>query len=246
MRFISRVRSALAALRLRQFALAAARCPFCGPSLFVRLNGSDSGVRCVRCAASSVHLLLGEALRRQVPDLARCAVCELSASGPHVDHLRRCAGSLSTSEYREDAAPGSVRAGIRCEDVQRLTYRDASFDVVTHTEVMEHVPDDARAFAELRRVLRPGGVMLFTVPLHGGERTVERARLRDGRIEHLQEPVYHLDPLRRAGILAWRDYGSDIIERVRAAGFDDVRLMVVPPTVRWLPPRAVVVARVAA
>ncbi len=80
------------------------------------------------------------------------------------------------SEYHSDVAPGTTWQGIRCEDAQGLTWPDACFDPVTHTEVFEHVPDDARGFLELRRVLRPGGKMLFTVPLFDAPDTVDRVR----------------------------------------------------------------------
>jgi SAM-dependent methyltransferase len=219
----ARLRSGLALLRPRDLAVRFDRCPYCGPTLFVRLRREAVGVRCVRCAASAIHLVIGWALRDRVPDLAGCDVCELSARGPLTDFLRRTTKSAAFSEYFADAEPGASRDGVRCEDVQRLSYRDASFDLVTHTEVLEHVPDDARAFAELHRVLRPGGTMIFTVPLYGGYPTIERARLRDGEIEHLMEPAYHIDPLRRAGILAFRDYGLDIVERLRAAGFAEAQ-----------------------
>ena len=243
MRWSGRLRSALAMLRPGWFAVAVARCPFCGPSLFVRLNGEDFGVRCVRCAASAVHLALGYALRETVPDLSACDACELSARGPLVEYLRRRTRSVATSEYFADASPGEIRAGVRCEDVQRLSYADASFDLLTHTEVLEHVPDDARAFAELHRVLRPGGRMVFTVPLHDGVHTIERARLRGDAIEYLQPPVYHIDPLRDgAGILAFRDYGRDILERLRAAGFADLVLIDARPGLPWLPSRMVICA----
>ena len=153
----------------------------------------------------------------------------MSASCPRAgrsrDFLRRTAKSAALSEYFADAQPGSCRNGVRCEDVQQLTYADASFDLVTHTEVLEHVPDDARAFAELHRVLRPGGTMLFTVPIYGGDPTVERARLRNGVVEHLMEPAYHIDPLRGEGILAFRDYGLDIVERLRTAGFAEASIV---------------------
>ena len=56
-------------------------------------------------------------------------------------------------------------------DVQALPFRDSAFDAVKATEVLEHVPDVARALAECRRVLRPGGHLVITVPflerLHG-------------------------------------------------------------------------------
>jgi SAM-dependent methyltransferase len=245
-RGLRRLRSGIALLRWRDFAMSIRRCPFCGVSIFVRLRRDEIGVRCVRCGASVVHLSIGYALRRVVGDLANRQVCELSARGPLVAFLRRRARSVALSEYFADVAPGGIRDGVRCEDVQRLTYADASFDVVTHTEVLEHVPDDARGFAELRRVLRPGGVMLFTVPMHGGEHTVERATLRGNDLVHLLPPVYHTDPLRgHSGILAFRDYGKDILDRLGAAGFTEVALEPAP-VMLWGYARAVIIARRAA
>ena len=55
-------------------------------------------------------------------------------------------------------------------DVQALCIRDASFDVVLCTEVLEHVPDPQRAIDEMYRVLVPGGQLLLTTrflfPIH--------------------------------------------------------------------------------
>jgi SAM-dependent methyltransferase len=242
----ARLRSGLALVRPGEMALRFDRCPYCGPTLFVRLRREAIGVRCVRCAASAIHLVIGWALRDHVPDLAGCDVCELSARGPLAEFLKRTAKSAALSEYFADAEPGAYRSGIRCEDVQRLSYADASFDLVTHTEVLEHVPDDARAFAELHRVLRPGGTMLFTVPLYGGYPTIERARLRNGDVEHLMEPAYHIDPLRGAGILAFRDYGLDIVERLRAAGFAEASVVTTQRRVPWLGDFPVILAKKAA
>ena len=45
-----------------------------------------------------------------------------------------------------------------------LPFPDATFDRIIASEVMEHIPDDAGAAAELARVLRPGGTMAVTVP----------------------------------------------------------------------------------
>jgi SAM-dependent methyltransferase len=218
----SRLSSALALVRIRELALAAERCPFCGPSLALRLRADEIGVRCLRCGATPVHAALGRALHRHIANLPECEVCELSARGPLVRYLLRHARRVSLSEYVPEATAGGGRGpGVRHEDVQHLSYADASFDLVTHTEVLEHVPDDRRALAELRRVLRPGGLMLFTVPLHGGAATIERARLRDGMVEHLLAPVYHGDPLRGgAPVLAFRDYAGDIVARLRDAGFE--------------------------
>jgi SAM-dependent methyltransferase len=45
-----------------------------------------------------------------------------------------------------------------------LPFADASFDLVTALDVVEHIDDDAAAVAEMARVLRPGGLALTTVP----------------------------------------------------------------------------------
>jgi len=49
-------------------------------------------------------------------------------------------------------------------DIQALPFRAGAFDAVKATEVLEHVPDVPGALAECRRVLRPGGHLVITVP----------------------------------------------------------------------------------
>jgi SAM-dependent methyltransferase len=142
-----------------------------------------------------------------------------------VDFLRASAGSVTCSEYWEDLAPGDVRGGVVCQDLEALTFPDACFDVCTHTEVLEHVADDAAAFAELLRVLAPGGWLLFTVPLFDRPVTVERASRGPGGIVHHLAPQYHDDRIRGAGrVLVVREYGHDVVDRLRAAGFESVEI----------------------
>jgi SAM-dependent methyltransferase len=78
-------------------------------------------------------------------------------------------GEVSGIELNAEAAElarsrghGEVQIG-RLED---LPWPDASFDLITCLDVVEHVPDDAAALAELLRVCRPGGWLLVTVPAY--------------------------------------------------------------------------------
>lgn len=219
------------------------RCPLCGPTLLIRLSQHDFGVRCLRCRASAVTMSLVDVLRDSCPDLANARCYELSSRGALVRFLERKVTSLQTSEYFDDVRPGETRDGVRCEDVQALTFANASFNVCTSTEVFEHVPDDARGFREIRRVLRPGGHFIFTVPMHPFP-TVERARLVDGKVEHLLPAEWHSDRLRGTkGVLCYRNYGEDILDRLRAAGFAEARLRR-PTKGPWLGvARPVIVAR---
>lgn len=219
------VRTALSMLQPRALAMRPLRCPICGPSLLLRLAAEPIAVRCVRCAGSAIHLSLASVLKSARPGLGAEAVYELSARGPFFEFLKRRVANLTASEYFEDVPPGGRRDGVLCQDIQRLTFADGSFDVCTSTEVFEHVADDALGFREIRRVLRLGGMFVFTVPLTRSPATIERAAVRNGRLEHILPPVYHGDRLRgRGSVLVYRDYGLDITDRLRASGFAEARI----------------------
>ena len=64
----------------------------------------------------------------------------------------------------EGQAPPDTLAGAVTGDAMTLPFADASFDRLIAAEVLEHVPDDRAAIAELARVLRPGGRLAVTVP----------------------------------------------------------------------------------
>ncbi len=149
----------------------------------------------------------------------------MSAQGPLVAFLRRHCSALTTSELLDGVEPGATRDGVLCQNVERLSFADASFDLCTSSEVFEHVEDDAAGFREVHRVLRPGGRFVFTVPLHDSAQTQERFALRDGARVAVQPLAYHADRYRGATILVQRDYGRDLVERLRDAGFDEARIV---------------------
>ena len=63
----------------------------------------------------------------------------------------------------------TARVGAVQGDALRLPFADGAFDRVIASEVLEHIPEDETAMAELARVLRPGGTMAVTVPRCGPE-----------------------------------------------------------------------------
>ncbi len=131
---------------------------------------------------------------------------------------------LIGSEYIVDSTPrGATNAsGIRCEDLTALTFPDARFDHLLSFEVLEHIPDYKAALHECARVLKPGGKLLCSVPFHGDERHIIRARVAaDGSIEHLLPPEYHGDPVNPDGVLCFRYFGLELLDDLRAAGFTD-------------------------
>jgi SAM-dependent methyltransferase len=68
-----------------------------------------------------------------------------------------------------DPAVARLRDGgglASLSDVTALPFRDGAFDLVCAFDVVEHVEDDRRVFAELSRVARPGATVVLSVPLH--------------------------------------------------------------------------------
>ncbi|ORA23593.1 class I SAM-dependent methyltransferase [Mycobacterium aquaticum] len=64
----------------------------------------------------------------------------------------------------EGHVPLSAKGEAVKGDALDLPYADGSFDCVIASEILEHVPEDDRAIAELVRVLKPGGALAITVP----------------------------------------------------------------------------------
>ena len=66
------------------------------------------------------------------------------------------------------ASTNVPEAELLLADVTRLPFRDATVDAVVSANLVEHVPDDAAALAEVARVLRPGGRASIIVPAGPG------------------------------------------------------------------------------
>ncbi|WP_422002140.1 methyltransferase domain-containing protein [Roseovarius mucosus] len=147
------------------------------------------------------------------------SIYEPALRGPFVARLKGLQNYVR-SYFRPDEPLGDVSSdGVRNEDLTRLTFQDNSFDLIITSDVMEHLPDIEKAFAETLRVLRPGGIHVFSIPNDYPlpDRTETRARLEQGTLVHLKPERYH-----NAGdgtkCLVFTDYGSDLSEIIRSLG----------------------------
>lgn len=60
--------------------------------------------------------------------------------------------------------------GVSVSDITTLPYKDATFDLVVCSEVLEHIPDETRAMHEIVRVLKPNHHLVVSVPRYFPER----------------------------------------------------------------------------
>ena len=146
---------------------------------------------------------------------------------PIPELLRRCRWiDLHLSSYREHYALGlQLAPHITNQNLERLTFPDDHFDVVITSDVMEHVRLDFEAHQEIARVLKPGGVYLFTVPhyRHGRETIVRVAvvdPLDSSKDQFLMEKEYHGDA-NSAGhtALSYRVFGTELDDLLTELGF---------------------------
>lgn len=133
---------------------------------------------------------------------------------------------LRSSEYFPDKEFGEMVQThvkpVRNEDVTRLSFSDASMDIILSFDVLEHVADYRSALREFYRVLGSGGQLVVSVPFSDRHETRVRARMHEnGHIEHLVEPCYHGDPLSDQGVLSFYDFGMELLDEMRAAGFQE-------------------------
>jgi GT2 family glycosyltransferase/glycosyltransferase involved in cell wall biosynthesis len=122
---------------------------------------------------------------------------------------------------------GAIVNEIRHEDVMALSFEDESIDLIVSNDVFEHIPEPARAFRECARVLKPGGIMLATIPFHWDlEVSVPRALLDNGELINLLPPIYHGNPVSSDGSIVFTDFGWDILTEMNKCGFDDALIEV--------------------
>ena len=122
--------------------------------------------------------------RRAIVGRAQGRVLEIGAgTGLNLDHYGPGVAELVLTEPEEPMARRLRERATRGEIVgapaDELPYPDDSFDAVVSTLVLCTVPDQDRAIAEIRRVLRPGGQLLF----------IEHVRSHDAKTARWQDRV---------------------------------------------------------
>ena len=148
-----------------------------------------------------------------IPDWKEKTIHESSPvmRGASVKFSKECKHYIP-SQFFKDVPYGSEINGVRCENLECLTFPDESIDIHVTQDVIEHVFDHGRVFKEIARTLKPGGVHIFTVPIVNKHKPSRPRAIidEDGHVRHLAPPVYHGNPLSEDGSLVTMDWGFDI------------------------------------
>lgn len=103
-----------------------------------------------------------------------------------------------------------LKAGHHKIDVTKMQFRDDFFDYILINHVLEHVEDEAQAFCELRRVIKPKGKMILSFPVTMEIETVEREGIfsEEDRLKYYGQKDHV------------RLYGKDYKKRIEAYGWE--------------------------
>jgi DNA-directed RNA polymerase subunit RPC12/RpoP len=210
-------------------------CSVCGSDeVFVREHRSlREGYRCPACGSSNRYRGQADALLHvygaeftSVRELAvsdRFAQLRIYEPGMSSPFRRYCShiADYATSFYWPDVAPGASRNGMRCQNLEALTFPDESFDLLISSDIFEHVRRPWVAFEEAHRVLARNGVHVFSIPAQEPlrERTRYRVDTTGDDDVLLDEAVYHGNGAGGRS-LVYVDYGRDIVDHLAKIGFD--------------------------
>jgi SAM-dependent methyltransferase len=172
----------------------------------------QQGLHCNACGNNLRMISLAAGLLRALG--AEGTLQAYCRAGPAVRVLEINTAGFLTQFLRE--LPGHRLVEFPAFDMMALDLPDGSFDVVVHSDSLEHVPDPVRGLEECLRVLRPAGQCVFTVPVVVGRLT----RSRDGL-----PPSYHgrADTATQDQLVR-TEFGADLWRYVLEAGFESCEI----------------------
>jgi len=95
-------------------------------------------------------------------------------------------------------------------DITQLPSADESYDLILCSHVLEHIPDDSKAIAEIYRVLRPGGRAMIQIPWNSASESTDE----DPSVTDIRERERRFGQFDHV-----RMYGRDVIDRLGRPGF---------------------------
>lgn len=209
-------------------------CQLCGSATSFKVSSGlmlqdhvhlREGMICVHCGIHNRGRLLGLSISAEVQQDETRKILLMESTTPLYRLLRQRFPNLVGSEFVAPHLAGGQETDVgvlrvRHESILDLSFPTGSLDLVAHADVLEHIPDVERALAESFRILKPGGRLIFSAPFSQRlEKSQKRAVLKaSGEVEHLLPAEYH------GTHLVYYNYGWDLLDLCRAAGFTEVSI----------------------
>lgn len=172
---------------------------------------------CTNCGSIPRERALMLVIDLLYPDWRNLTIHESSpANRGASSRLSAGCSNYTPSQFFDGETCGGNFKGIRCENLEALTFADDTIDLHITQDVIEHVFHPSKVFNEISRTLKPGGAHIFTVPIVNKHKPSKlRARIgNDGGVAHIEEPVYHGNPISDEGSLVTVDWGFDICQHI--------------------------------
>jgi len=217
-------------------------CPSCGGKRFISFRSDAFMTRCLNCFANGTNLSLIPVIINHKKKYKITDAYEMSTYGSTLDWMRRNIVNVTTSEFFPDKPFGKKFNGVLNQDVQKLTFKDSSFDLITSNQVFEHVPNDILGYSECYRILRRDGALIFSVPLYDNIRETKMlAELVDNKIIFYGRPKYHDSRLAgpKSQLTFWHHSVYDICQRVNSVGFITSLIDIVITSTQEIPTKVV-------
>jgi SAM-dependent methyltransferase len=196
-------------------------CPCCDSS--VRFEANNSWLRdnflCSNCKSIPRERALMLTIQNFYPDWKNLKIHESSPSdrGTSMKLKEHCTNYIA-SQFYPDKPLGKMVDDHYNEDLENQTFQNESFDIVITQDVLEHIYDPAKAFAEIARTLRKGGSHIFTVPLVNKHKPTEvwATKGKDGNPVFIRTEEYHGNPINPKGSPVTMHWGFDIVDFIKS------------------------------
>lgn len=169
---------------------------------------------CYFCKSTPRFRAIIKYIKKYFPDYKNMYIHESSPGGASSEFLANNCKNYSSSHYFSNIPGGEINDGYRCENLEVLTFKDETFDLFVTQDVFEHILHPDLALKEIHRVLKPGGVHIFTVPYCQHAKSSPRVIEKNGEIFNLKEPIYHGNPINSEGSLVTYDWGYDLVDHI--------------------------------
>jgi SAM-dependent methyltransferase len=169
----------------------------------------QQGFQCQSCEANLRAMTLAHALNR-FRRWPRSLLEWVASEDAQAVKLLEINEAFNLGRHWQDL-PGRQLVRYPETDMHALPFADGTFDIVVHSDTLEHVENPVHALGECRRVLKPDGALGFTVPIVVGRLTRSRSGLPASY--HGREGD-HLEDYRVAS-----EFGADVWTAVFEAGF---------------------------